>query len=55
MTEHSKLIAYIEKQVRQAEQLDLFRSWLNMTRQEILDLAMTDAFVAVGLMKRKDP
>lgn len=53
MSEYSKLIYFIEQQVRKAEHADLFRSWLNMTKEDIMDHKLRDWFASRGLLRLK--
>ena len=53
MTEHSKLIAYIEQKVREAENRDMISSWLVMSREEVIDFLLRDWFAERGLLRHK--
>ncbi len=53
MTDNQRLIAYIEKQVRDAEYSLMFHSWLLMTKDEILDHKLKDWFADRGLLRLK--
>jgi len=56
MSDVSKLIAYMNhrlKDLRDLENRELFQSWLNMSREDVLDFRLRDWFAERGLMRLK--